>query len=196
MKTSKILALLAIGALFTSCEPEEVFQQNFTPNTRDTVFVSGSNATFRINGTSQVQQSAGFGFSCTDTMGNTWALATGNNVNWDPITRSLSAGTNDTMLALIWESPTAAIGTYTFANWDDAFCLIDIPGVLFRQYDASGITVNIVRITTDSIFGDYAGALREFSGFTLDPFGNLVPTYTGIVDSVSTVFGVKRNSCF
>lgn len=195
MKTSKILAFLAIGALFTSCEPEEVFQQNFTPNTRDTVFVSGSNATFRINGASQVQQSAGFGFSCTDTVGTTWALATGNGVNWDPITRSLSAGANDTMLALIWNSPTAAIGTYTFASWIDAFCIIDIPGVLFRQYDPSGLTVNIVRITTDSIFGDYSGALREFSGFTVDPSGNLVPTYTGVVDSVGTVFGVKRNPC-
>lgn len=195
MKTSKILAFLAIGALFTSCEPEEVFQQNFTPNTRDTVFVSGSNATFRINGASQVQQSAGFGFSCTDTVGTTWALATGNGVNWDPITRSLSAGANDTMLALIWNSPTAAIGSYTFASWDDAFCIIDIPGVLFRQYDPSGLTVNIVRITTDSIFGNYSGTLREFSGFTVDPFGNLVPAYTGVVDSVGTVFGVKRNPC-
>ena len=195
MKTSKILAFLAIGALFTSCEPEEVFQQNFTPNTRDTVFVSGSNATFRINGASQVQQSAGFGFSCTDTVGTTWALATGNGVNWDPITRSLSAGANDTMLALIWNSPTAAIGSYTFASWDDAFCIIDIPGVLFRQYDPSGLTVNIVRITTDSIFGNYSGTLREFSGFTVDPSGNLVPTYTGVVDSVGTVFGVKRNPC-
>jgi hypothetical protein len=195
MKTSKILAFLAIGALFTSCEPEEVFQQNFTPNNRDTVFVSGSNATFRINGASQVQQSAGFGFSCTDTVGTTWALATGNGVNWDPITRSLSAGANDTMLALIWNSPTAAIGSYTFASWDDAFCIIDIPGVLFRQYDPSGLTVNIVRITTDSIFGNYSGTLREFSGFTVDPSGNLVPTYTGVVDSVGTVFGVKRNPC-
>lgn len=195
MNTSKVLAFLAFGALFISCEPEEVFQQNFTPNTRDTVFVSGSNATFRINGASQVQQSAGFGFSCTDTSGSSWALATGNGVTWDPITRSLSAGANDTMLALVWESPTAAIGTYTFTNWYDAFCIIDIPGVLFRQYDPSGLTVNIVRITTDSIFGDYSGALREFSGFTLDPSGNLVPTYTGVVDSVSTVFGVKRNPC-
>ncbi|MBA4302597.1 MAG: hypothetical protein C0424_00060 [Sphingobacteriaceae bacterium] len=195
MNISKLLAILAFGALLISCEPEEVFQQNFTPNTRDTVFMSGSNATFRINGASQVQQSAGFGFSCTDTVGTTWALATGNGVNWDPITRSLSAGANDTMLALIWNSPAAAIGTYTFASWVDAFCIIDIPGVLFRQYDPSGLTVNIVRITTDSIFGDYSGALREFSGFTLDPSGNLVPTYTGVVDSVSTVFGVKRNPC-
>lgn len=195
MNTSKVLAFLAFGALFMSCEPEEVFQQNFTPAPKDTTFVSGSNATFRINGASQVQQSAGFGFSCTDTAGSTWALATGNGVNWDPITRSLSGGANDTMLALIWNSPTPAIGAYTFANWDDAFCIIDIPGVLFRQYDPSGLTVNIVRITTDSIFGDYSGALREFSGFTLDPSGNLVPTYTGVVDSVSTVFGVKRNPC-
>ena len=195
MTTQKLLPLLAFGALLMSCEPEEVFQQTFTPSPADTVFISGSNTTFRINGASQVQQSAGFGFSCTDTSGNTWALATGNAVTWDATTRSLSAGPNDTMLALIWGSPTAAIGAYTFANWDDAFCFIDIPGVMFRQYDATGLTVNIIRITTDSIFGDYSGALREFSGFTIDPSGNLVPTYTGVVDSVSTVFGVKRNPC-
>lgn len=196
MNISKLLPILAFGALLISCEPEEVFQQNFTSAPKDTTFVSGSNTTFRINGATQIQQSAGFGFFCSDTSGNTWALATGNGVTWNPATRSLAAGANDTMLALIWNSPSGTIGSYTFASWEDAFCIIDIPGVLFRQYDPSGLTVNIVRVTTDSIFGDYSGALREFSGFTLDPSGNLVPTYTGVVDSVSTVFGVKRNSCF
>lgn len=196
MRTSKILAFLAIGALFTSCEPEEVFQQNFTPNTRDTVYASGANTTFRINGASQVQQSAGFGLSCSDTAISFWALATGNDVSWNPTTRTLTAGPNDTMLALIWNSPSPVVGTYTFANWEEAFCFIEIPGNLFRQYDATGLTVNIVRITPDSIFGNYNGSLREYAGFQLDPSGNLVPTYTGVVDSVSTVFGVKRANCF
>jgi hypothetical protein len=196
MNISKLLPILAFGALIISCEPEEVFQQNFTSAPKDTTFVSGSNATFRINGATQIQQSAGFGFFCSDTSGNTWALATGNGVTWDPATRTLTAGANDTMLGLVWESSSSALGTFTFSSWQDAVCFIDIPGVLFRQYDPAGLTVNIVRITPDSIFGDYSGGLREFSGFQLDSSGNVVPTYTGVVDSVSTVFGVKRNSCF
>lgn len=196
MYLKKVVGMLAVAAAFMSCENENL-QPNPTPtpNANNPVRTSGSTATFRINGASQIQQSAGFGFSCTDTSGSYWALATGNGVTWDATTRSLSAGANDTMLALVWESPVAAIGTYTFANWDDAFCFIDIPGVMFRQYDPTGLTVNIVQITTDSIFGNYSGALREFMGFTVDPSGNLVPTYTGVVDSVSTVFGVKRNPC-
>ncbi len=195
MKFKQTLVYLSMIVSFCSCEPEEVFQQNFTPAPKDTTFISGSNTTFRINGATQIQQSAGFGFSCSDTSGITWALATGNGVTWDPATRVLAAGANDTMFGLVWESTASILSTYTFSSWNAAICFIDIPGVLFRQYDPSGLTVNIVRITTDSIFGDYSGALREFSGFTLDPFGNLVPTYTGVVDSVSTVFGVKRNPC-
>ena len=197
MYLKKVVGMLAVAAAFMSCENEKTLQPNPTPNPNpnNPVLTSGSTATFRINGASQIQQSAGFGLSCTDTAGSYWAIATGNGVTWDPATRALSAGANDTMLALVWGSPAAAIGTYNFANWDEAFCFIDIPGVMFRQYDATGLTVNIVRMTTDSIFGNYSGALREFSGFTVDPSGNLVPTYTGVVDSVSTVFGVKRNPC-
>ena len=197
MNLKKVVGMLAVAAAFMSCEKESTLQPNPTPtpNPNNPTVTSGSTATFRINGTSKVQQSAGFGFACSDTSGNTWALATGNGVIWNPATRSLRAGANDTMFALVWPSPTAAIGSYTFANWDDAVCLIDIPGVMFRQYDATGLTVNITRVTTDSIFGNYGGALREFNNLQLDPAGNLVPVYTGVVDSVSTVFGVKRNPC-
>ncbi len=197
MNLKKVVGMLAVAAAFMSCEKENALQPNPTlnPTANNPVRTSGSTATFRINGASQIQQSAGFGFACTDTSGTYWALATGNGVTWDAVTRSLSAGSNDTMFALVWQSPAAAIGTYTFANWDDAFCLIDIPGVMFRQYDPTGLTVNIVQITTDSIFGNYSGALREFIGLQLDPSGNLVPTYSGVVDSVSTVFGVRRNPC-
>lgn len=197
MNLKKVVGMLAVAAAFMSCEKENTLQPNpsTNPNPNNPTFTSGSTATFRINGASQIQQSAGFGLLCTDTSGSYWGLATGNGVTWDPATRSLSAGANDTMFALVWPSPTAAVGSYTFTNWDDAVCLIDIPGIMFRQYDATGLTVNITRITTDSIFGNYSGALREFNNFQLDPAGNLVPVYTGVVDSVSTVFGVKRNPC-
>jgi hypothetical protein len=195
MNLKKVVGMLAVAAAFMSCEKENAVQPNPTPNPNNPTFTSGSTATFRINGATQVQQSAGFGFSCSDTSGTTWALATGNNVSWDPNTRTLAAGPNDTMLALIWKTPTASIGSYTIASQEDAFCFIDIPGTMFRQYDATGITINIVRLTTDSIFGDYSGTLRVISGFQLDPSGNLVPIFSGAVDTVSTTFGVKRNPC-
>ncbi len=196
MYLKKVVGMLAVAVAFMSCENENL-QPNPTPipNANNPVRTSGSTATFRINGITQTHQSAGFGFSCSDTSSTTWALATGNSISWNPSTRTLAAGPNDTMLALIWETPTASVGTYTIANQEDAFCFLDVPGNMFRQYDATGLTINIVRITTDSIFGDYSGALRVISGFQLDPSGNLVPVFSGAIDSVSTSFGVKRNPC-
>lgn len=197
MKKNIVFGMLALGAIFMSCEPQEVFDQQFTQAPKDTVYTSGSRANFRLNGVNAVQQSAGFGLSCFDstTNGSFWALATGNNVNFDPTTRTLTAGANDTMFALIWNSASAGVGTYTFSQPFDAVCFIDAPGQFFRQYDARQLTVTVVNVTPDSIFGSYSGALREFQGFTVDPQGNIIFNYTGLVDSVNAVFGVQRASC-
>lgn len=190
------MILMAAVALLTSCEPEEVMVNTFTPNTPDTTFVSGMNMRLVLNGNAINYTSQGLGISCTDTSGETvWAAITGNGVQFDPATNTYSTAPNDTSLVLVFFSSNFGIGAYTIANFEDGICLLDAPGALFRQYDPTTLAINITRLTTDSIFGDYSGALREISGFTVDPQGNLVPTYTGVIDSVSTVFGVKRNPC-
>ena len=196
MKKNIVFGMLALGAFLMSCEPQEVFDQQFTQAPKDTVYTSGSRANFRLNGVSAVQQSAGFGLACFDTLGSFWALATGNTVGFDPATRSLTVGANDTMFALFWDASTTAVGTYTFTQPLEAFCFIQSPGRFARQYDPRQITVNIVNITPDSIFGNYSGALREFDGIITDSLGNVSFSYTGLVDSVNAVFGVKRYSCF
>jgi hypothetical protein len=196
MKIKQTIVLLAAIALLASCEPEPLMVSTFKPNTPDTTYVSGMNMRLVLNGNAVNYSSQGYGISCTDTSGETfWAAITGNGVLFDPATRTYSTAPNDTSLVLVFNSQNFGIGSYTIARFEDALCLLDAPGALFKQYDPTQLAINITRLTTDSIFGDYSGALREISGFTVDPQGNLVPTYTGVIDSVSTVFGVKRNPC-
>jgi hypothetical protein len=196
MKLKQTIVLMAAVALLSSCEPKEVLVSTFTPNTPDTTYISGMNMRLVLNGNAVNYTSQGYGISCTDTSGQTtWAAITGNGVVFDPATNSYSTAPNDTSLVLVFFSQNFGIGSYSIARFEDAVCILDAPGALFKQYDPTQLAINITRLTTDSIFGDYSGALREISGFTVDPQGNLVPTYTGVVDSVSTVFGVKRNPC-
>lgn len=192
MKTAFVLMLVA--AALMSCKKEEVFMDTFTPKPKDTTFISGANMRFTLNGNAFNNSTQGFGLSCTDTSGTFWALATGNGVIYDPITRSLSTALNDTTFALIFQSLSSGIGTYTIASPFDAVCFLDAPGQIFRQYDASQLQINISRITADSIFGSYAGALPEMQ-IGVDSLGNLIPIYSGVIDSVNAAFGVRRNPC-
>lgn len=197
MNLKTAFLFIATSATLISCKKEEVLVDNFTPNPTDTTFVSGMNMRFVLNGNAFSNTSQGYGISCTDTSGNTtWAAITGNGVIFDPSNNSYSTAPGDTSLGLIFfTSQNFGIGSYSVTNFRDAFCILDIPGALFRQYDPTGLVINITRITTDSIFGSYSGALPEVINITVDPLGNVVPIYSGVIDSVSTIFGVKRNPC-
>lgn len=182
-----------------SCEPQEVFEQQFIPAPKDTAYVSGMNMRLFLNGATVNYSSAGYGIACTDSSGETtWAAITGNAVIFDPATNTYSTAPNDTSLVLVFYSQNMGVGTYTIPSFEDAFCVLDGPdnsNIAFRQYDPSQLVVNITRVTTDSIFGNYSGALPEVIDFTIGPLGNVIPVYSGVIDSVSTVFGVRRNPC-
>ena len=196
MKIKITLAFILLSAALMSCEPEEVLVDSFTPNPKDTTFISGMSMRMNFNGSPFTYNSQGYGLLCPDSLGGSdWALITGNGVVFDPATNAYSTAPGDTTLLLVFNTPTAAIGTYTVSTFENAFCLLDAPGSVFRLYDPTQLTINVSRVTPDSIFGSYTGPLLEFTSFNIDSLGNLIPIYSGVVDSVSTVFGVKRNPC-
>lgn len=196
MNLKTAFVLVAATAALMSCKKDEVLVDSFTPNPVDTTYVSGMSMRLLFNGTAFTYNSQGYGLSCSDTSGETtWAVITGNGVVFDPADNSYSTAPGDTSLVLVFAAQNFGIGSYTISNFEDAFCILDIPGALFRQYDPTGLAIDITRITIDSIFGSYTGALPEVIDFSFDPLGNLVPVYSGVIDSVSTVFGVKRNPC-
>ncbi len=119
-------------------------------------------------------------------------------MTFDPLTNEFTTGPNDTTLVLVFGSQNFTIGTYTVPGFPESFCILDGPdnsNLAFKQYDPGQLQINITRITSDSIFGSYSGALREIIDFSLDSLGNLVPIYSNQIDSVSTQFGVKRDPC-
>jgi hypothetical protein len=196
MKKHIIIAFAVLSTALMSCEPEEVLVDSFTPNPVDTTFFSGMSMRLNFNGSPFTYNSQGYGLLCTDSIGQTsWALITGNGVQFDPLNNDYSTAPGDTSLFLVFNSQAASIGSYSIANFEDAFCLLDAPGNIFRLYDPTQLAINITRITPDSIFGDYSGALLEYISLNIDSLGNVTPVYTGVVDSVSTIFGLKRNPC-
>jgi hypothetical protein len=196
MNLKTAFLMIVTTAALMSCNKEEVLVDNVTPRPNEPATVSGMNMRLVLNGNVYNNTSQGLGVSCTDSSGETvWAAITGNGVVFDPATNAYSTAANDTSLVLVFTSQNFGIGTYTIARFEDALCLLDAPGALFKQYDPTQLTVNITGITTDSIFGNYSGALPEVIGMNVDPLGNLVPVYSGVVDSVATSFGVKRNPC-
>lgn len=196
MKISTAFALVCLSITIMSCEPETPLVDSFPPNPIDSTFISGVSMRFTLNGTSFNSSTQGLGYSCTDTTGITsWGLATGNGLIYDPLTGEWSTGINDTTFLLMFDSPNFGVGPYVIAGPFEVFCWLDVPQMqTIRQYDASQLQVFISRITVDSIFGSYAGPLREME-LGLDSLGQLVPIYSGVIDSVSAVFGVIRNPC-
>jgi len=193
MKTAFVFMLAA--AALMSCKKDEVFTDTFTPKPKDTTFVSGMNMRLNFNGSPFTYNSQGYGLLCSDSLGFSWAMITGNGVVFDPATNAYSTAPGDTSLFLVFNTTSAAIGSYNISNFQDAFCLLDAPGNVFRLYDPTQLAINITRVTPDSIFGNYSGPLLEYTSFSFDSLGNIIPVYSGLVDSVSTVFGLKRNPC-
>ncbi len=200
MKFNLTIAAVGLAVALISCEKEEADSNVFVPNTPDTTVVSGTNMSFKINGAASFSYlSKGFGALCP-TVGQpgsfTWMLATGNNLQYDPATQEFLPDMNDTTFAVAWLANYSTVGTYTIPNpLSEAECFMIAP-TFIRFYDPSQIQIDVTGITTDSIFGTYHGALPELIDLQIDTVtGNLVPTYSGVVDSVATTFRVQRNPC-
>lgn len=182
--------------LLASCEPAEVITDHFDPNPTDTVYTKGANLSFKTGGVTALYASRGAGIQCLDTATflTHWAVATGNNLTYDPVGDYWEGGPNDTVVLISWESVNGGTGTFNFSGPFEAACFISTP-FWFRTYDASLLTVNITKTTADSIFGNYSGALQEIE-LQFDPSGNPFFAYTGVIDSVSAVFGVVKDACY
>ena len=198
MKYTKILSLVAFAAAIVSCEPTEIDDTDFHPNDNDTTTTFGFKMSMKTNGTTTTYNSQGVGVSCTDSVfGTFWGLATGDSLYYDPTTGHIqTSNPNDTMLVVIWESQNSGTGTYVPSSLNSMFpgyCVMQTP-TSFVEYDASQLQINITKLTTDSIYGNYNGALNEII-WQMDSAGNHVPVPTGQVDTVNATFGVLRAPC-
>ncbi len=195
-----ILAAVSLAVALISCEKVPLKSEVFVPNVPDTTQVSGAKMSFSINGAASFSYfSKGFGSLCPNTvMPGTfvWILATGNNLQYDPVTQDFDLDINDTTFALAWIANVSSPGIYSVPNpLTEADCFMVTPSFI-RFYDPSQITVNIASVTTDSIFGTYSGSLPELIDVQFDPTtGAPIPFYSGVVDSVATTFKVQRNPC-
>lgn len=192
----KLLSLIALTSLVFSCEPIEIDDNQFDPNDGDTTTVAGMSITMTTANKTFVQNSIGVGFSCADSAGTIWwGLATGDSVFYDPMANAMGSGMQDSTLLLMWYSSSSGPGTYTMTNsiGFPARCSFITP-TSYTDYDASGVTVNITKLTNDSIVGNYGGQLLEII-LQLDSLGNLVPIYTGQIDTVQASFSVFRAPC-
>lgn len=198
MKYMKPLYLFAFAAAMVSCEPTELDDTVFHPDDSDTTTTVGFKMSMKTNGTTTTYNSQGVGVSCTDSaFGTIWGLATGDSVYYDPIAGHIqTANPNDTMLVVIWESQNSGTGTFVPSGLNSmfpGFCIMQTPTSLV-EYDASQLQINITKLTTDSIYGNYNGALQRVI-WQVDASGNHVPVPTGQVDSVNATFGVLRGPC-
>jgi hypothetical protein len=195
-KMKNVSLFAAALVLLASCEPAENFTDHFDPNPTDTVYTKGANLSFKTGGVTALYSSRGAGIQCLDTatLLTHWAVATGNNLTYDPVWDAWEGGPNDTVVIVAWESVAGGTGTYNFTSPFDAVCYVSTP-FWFRTYDPSLLTVNITRTTADSIFGTYSGAIQEIE-FQIDPSGNPIFAYTGVIDTVSAVFGVVKGACY
>lgn len=197
MKLVPFFALLGLSAFVMSCEPIDVDDTNFNPDPNDTTYTAGFSVSMKTASGITSFNSRGVGFMCADTMGTFWGLATGDSVQYDPMMQAIySTSATDTVLGLMFQSVTSGVGVYTPVATPfgpSALCFMETPSS-FTEYDASLLTVNITKVTTDSIYGMYFGPLQEMT-WVIDSTGNFVPNYTGTVDTVTASFGVLRAPC-
>lgn len=194
-----LLTLAAATALLFSCEPIEIDDTHFDDNGNDTTYTPGFKMSMKTNGTIINYNSQGVGVSCTDTtFGNTfWGLATGNSVVYDPLTGTVyTASPNDTMMVLLWVSQTSGVGSFTTGGMNSMMpgsCFMQTP-TSFTEYDPTQLQINITKLTADSIYGNYSGALNEII-WVVDSTGNHIPMPTGQIDTVAATFSVLRTPC-
>lgn len=185
MKT-KLFSALAVSMLLIACEPEILDDTTFDPAPVDTTY-SGFNLSINSNASFS---SRGYGFVEPDSNGYFWGLATGNSLQYDPVDKVIySTSATDTVLLVSWSSQSPVAGVYSPDSTHLAM-YSDPSGA--KYYDASQLSINIVSVTTDSIFGTYQGNLNEVIPIfdTVNMTFTVVPT--GVVDVVSASFGVER----
>jgi hypothetical protein len=194
MKTKYFLASLTIDLVVVGCEPTEIDQTDFDPNSGDTTQTGGISFKMNSNGQSWTYNSTGLGIFC-DSVGiglpfSIWGVATGDSVYYNPANDSLITGQNDTVFYLAWLSTIDTVGTYSLSN--PAVFAIDCrfeTSNYSQEYDASQLMVDISKVTTDSIYGTYSGPIEEVI------LQNMNYINTGVFDTVNASFVVYRVPC-
>lgn len=192
MKTKYLLASLTIAMVVVSCEPTEIDQTDFDPNTGDTTQTGGISFKMNSNGQSWTYNSTGLGIFCEPPgLGlSICGIATGDSVYYNPANDSLIAGQNDTVFYLAWLSTIDTVGTYSLSN-PAIFaidCRLETTNYL-QEYDGSQLMVDINKVTTDSIYGTYSGPIEEVI------WQNANFINTGVFDTVNAAFVVYRVPC-